>query len=135
MRKNENAPSDMHDAIKWDKSLDANEHGVGAKIGRKLIRLIYIASLAAIAFIFYACTGSYVATEPTYTENVRPQAPSNLHVWINGEWTWNRQTQGYVQRDGYWSKPSRNRTYVAGHWRVSPRGHVWIPGHWQRRSR
>lgn len=82
-----------------------------------------------------SCVAGYVATEPSYIENSRPDRPSNLHVWIDGDWVWSNRTKVYVRNNGYWSKPSRGRTYIAGHWQSSPRGSRWVPGHWQGHGR
>ena len=113
--------------------MDARENG-SITTGRNLKKVVYIISLAGFALFFTACMGGYVATEPNYTESERPEAPSNLHVWVDGDWAWNRQTQVYVKNPGYWSRPNPGRTYVSGHWQTSSRGHSWVKGCWQRQN-
>jgi len=98
-------------------------------------KFVYITSLAGIGLFFNGCMAGYVATEPTYSEYSRPQRPSDLHVWIDGDWVFNRQTQVYVQRNGYWMQPQQNRVYVSGHWQTTPRGKYWSKGRWQKNSR
>ena len=134
MKKNEDLQIDVQDALTWEPSMDARKNGVTASFGRNLKKVVYIASLAGFALILNACMGGYVATEPSYHEGVRPSAPSNTHIWIGGDWNWNRQSRTYVQREGYWSKPVQGKTYVNGHWQASSRGHSWVSGRWQRQN-
>ena len=97
-------------------------------------KFIYLTGLAGILFLLKSCnTTGYVATEPTYVEIARPERPSNLHIWIDGDWVYSRQTHTYMRKNGYWARPNHGRTYVSGHWQLTPRGRYWIPGHWQRR--
>jgi len=99
-------------------------------------KFIYLASLAGILLFLSSCTATgFVASEPAYVEYSRPVQPSALHVWIDGDWEYNRQSQVYVQRNGYWTKPVRGRTYVSGHWQSSPQGKSWSKGHWQKNDR
>ena len=99
-------------------------------------KFIFLISLAGVLLLLNSCsTTGYVATEPLYVEYTRPAAPSNIHVWVDGDWIYNRQTHVYVRQNGYWQKPSNGRTYVSGHWQVGPRGRSWAPGHWQKRRR
>ena len=93
-----------------------------------------MASLLGVGLLFKSCIGGYIATEPVYVQSPRPPQPSNLHIWIDGDWTWSRQTHTYVQRNGYWEKPRPNRTYVAGYWQTSPKGRYWKSGHWQKQN-
>jgi hypothetical protein len=104
------------------------------KAGSRIKRVIFFTSLAAIGLFFNGCTAGYVVTEPSYIEYSRPQRPSNVHIWIDGDWVYNRRTQGYVQNNGYWKKPAQGRTYVSGHWQTTPRGKNWTKGHWQRKA-
>jgi hypothetical protein len=99
-------------------------------------KIFYLVSLAGMMFIMNACTTSgYVSSEPAYVEYSRPARPSDLHIWIDGDWVWSRQTNGYVRSNGYWHKPNRTRTYISGSWRVTPQGHRWDKGHWQKNNR
>lgn len=99
-------------------------------------KLFYLAALAGLMLVLNACsTMGYVSTEPTYIEYARPVRPSNLHIWIDGNWVYNRQSHQYVRKNGYWHKPSRSRTYVSGSWQRTPKGLRWESGHWQRQNR
>jgi len=96
-------------------------------------KLIFLFSLAGLLMILNSCTTTgYVASEPAYVEYARPAPPSNMHIWIDGDWIYNRNTHVYMRKNGYWQRPGNGRTYVSGHWQVGPRGHSWAPGHWQR---
>jgi len=99
-------------------------------------KFICLFSLAGMLMILNACTTTgYVASEPAYVEYQRPAPPSKLHIWVDGDWVYNRRSSAYVRRDGYWHNPTNGRVYVSGHWVVGPRGRSWVPGHWQRRGR
>ena len=107
-----------------------------AKIGKHLRTIFYITSLAGIGVCFNACTSlGYVSSEPVSVEYQRPAQPSNLHVWINGDWAYNQHSHVYVQKHGHWEKPNRRRTYVSGHWQSSPQGQYWVSGYYQRNGR
>lgn len=99
-------------------------------------KFIFLFSLAGMLLLLNACsTTGYVTTEPAYVEYTRPARPSNLHIWIDGDWQYNRQSRVYVQKNGYWSKPSQGRTYQAGHWQATPQGKSWSKGHWKKNGR
>ena len=100
-----------------------------------LKKLIFISSIAGVGLFFNGCAAGYVATEPSYVEYSRPQRPSDMHIWVDGDWAFNRQTHAYVQRNGYWAAPSQGRVYVSGQWQSTPRGKYWSKGHWQKRGR
>jgi hypothetical protein len=95
-------------------------------------RYICIGGVAVVALLFSGCFPGYISSEPTYTETSRPSTPSDVHVWVEGNWEWNRSNQTYVHRDGHWSKPHHSRKFIAGHWTSSERGHRWVNGHWER---
>lgn len=99
-----------------------------------LKKLIFMASLAGIGLFFNSCAAGYVATEPSYVEYSRPQRPSELHIWIDGDWVFNSQTHAYTQRNGYWAAPNERRVYISGQWQTTPRGKYWSKGHWQKRG-
>lgn len=98
-------------------------------------KLIYLTSLAGIGLFLNSCTAGYVATEPSYVEYSRPQRPSELHIWVDGDWSFNRQTHSYVQQNGYWAAPNPGRVYVSGKWQTTPKGKYWSKGHWQKNGR
>ena len=134
MKKNEDLQKDVHDAFKRETLSDAGKTGLNSKVGKGFKKFIYITSLAAIGISFNGCLAGYIATEPTYVEVSRPPQPSNLHIWIDGDWAWNSQSHVYVQRAGYWEKPRQSQTFVSGHWQASPKGKYWVSGRWQRQN-
>jgi hypothetical protein len=131
MKGNESLKKVVHEAIKCEPELNAAETSADTKFGRYLKRFIFLASLAGIGLFLNSCMAGYVASEPAYTVYERPPQPSNLHVWIDGDWGWNYQSHTYVQRAGYWEQPRQGRTYVSGYWQSTPRGKSWSKGHWQ----
>ena len=101
-----------------------------------LKRALYVAGLAGVMMGFNGCyTTGYIASEPVYIEYARPARPSNLHIWINGDYGWNRTSHTYVQSNGYWQKPSQGRTYRDGHWKSTPKGNSWSKGRWEKKQR
>jgi hypothetical protein len=97
-------------------------------------KLIYLASFVGMGLFVNSCSLGYVATEPVYVENARPARPSNLHVWIDGDWVYSRQTNAYARNSGYWEMPRQNRSYVSGQWQSGTRGKYWEKGHWQKNN-
>jgi hypothetical protein len=98
-------------------------------------KLIFLSLLAGVLIALNSCTATgYVASEPLYVEHVRPARPSELHIWIDGEWQYNRSQQAYIQKKGYWKKPSAGRSFIKGQWIETSRGRTWVPGHWQKRG-
>ena len=96
-------------------------------------KIILLISLAGILLVLNSCTATgSVATEPGYVEYARPARPSDMHIWIDGDWLWNGQNNRYVQGKGSWQRPVRGRHYVKGNWEVTSKGHRWNPGSWQR---
>jgi len=94
-------------------------------------KIFVLACIVCMAFIFNSCVAGYVAERPNYIDGVRPNQPSNAHVWIGGEWGWNNRSHNYVQRNGAWRVPSRGRSYAPGHWNTNPRGNYWVRGQWR----
>ncbi len=94
-------------------------------------KIIYnIIVCASFAFV-QACSPYYVATQPTNVKFSRPMRPSASHIWIEGDWNWNKQNRMYHQSDGYWTVPYRNRKYNPGRWNTNRKGHYWIKGRWK----
>jgi hypothetical protein len=93
-------------------------------------KIIYLISLAgALLFMLNSCdTVGYVSAVPTHSERYRPAQPTTSHIWIDGDWEYNRSSHSYYERDGYWEKPRENRVYVAGYWQTSPKGNYWVKG-------
>lgn len=88
-------------------------------------------ALIGLTLISNSCSPSYVSTQPTYQEGFRPQQPSNNHVWVDGNWIYNRPTRSYNHSNGYWSVPNRGRKFQSGQWRNNRRGYYWSPGRWR----
>jgi hypothetical protein len=97
-------------------------------------KLIYLTSLVGLGFFANSCSLGYVATEPVYVENVRPVRPDNFHIWIDGDWVYNRQSHAYARNTGYWAKPNPNSIYVSGQWQNGTKGKYWQKGHWQKNT-
>jgi hypothetical protein len=135
MKNTEVTPNDFQEATQNQSLLITTKAVAITKIGGGIKRMIILASLAGIGLFFNGCTAGYVATEPSYVEYSRPQRPSDLHVWIDGDWVFNGQTHAYVQRNGYWERPVQGRTYISGSWQSTPRGKYWSKGHWQKGNR
>jgi hypothetical protein len=110
------------------------EIGVKGKVGKYLKKFIYLSGVVGMTLCLNACVPGYIATTPEYVVNDRPPQPSTFHVWVDGNWLFNRQSHSYVQKVGYWQKPHQNRTYVSGHWQTTPRGNYWSSGHWQKQG-
>jgi hypothetical protein len=131
MKKNEDLEKDVQNAILREPLLNAAETSVNTKGCSHLRKFICLVSLAGIGLFFSACMGGYVTTEPVYTSYSVPPRPSNLSIWIEGDWGWNNSSHMYVQRSGYWTNPRQGKTYVSGQWKSSPQGKSWSKGYWQ----
>ncbi len=133
MTKNKDLQNDFQKTIEGEPLSLSAEVGAVSIVGKYLKRFIYITGLAGIGLFVNACTATgYVASEPTYVESVRPERPSALHVWIDGDWIWSRHSHSYVRKEGHWQRQNQDRAYVPGHWQSTPQGNYWVTGHWQR---
>lgn len=121
----------VHSEFTQDPAKNAAEKNFSNKLGKQLKKIVFAASLAGIAIIFNGCSAGYVASEPAYMQYDRPAQPSNLSIWIDGDWNWNSRSQQYYQRNGYWDNPRPGRTYTSGHWHATPKGKTWSKGYWQ----
>ena len=135
MRVNRSLQNVVQEAIKCEPVMNATETSIDTKFGKYLKKFIFIATLAGIGLFLNSCMGGYIATEPAYTVYARPAQPSNLHIWIDGDWGWNSRSHMYVQKAGYWEQPRQGQTYVQGTWKTTPRGKSWSKGHWQSTGR
>jgi hypothetical protein len=135
MKRNEEVQKDFKDSIGKESSLNAAEICVKAKSGNHLRKIVLIANLVGIGLLLNSCMAGYVASEPVYVEYARPQRPSNINIWVDGNWAYNRQTHTYVQRPGYWENPRQGQNYVPGYWQATPRGKSWVKGQWKRQGR
>jgi hypothetical protein len=74
-----------------------------------------------------------VTSEPPPPKvEVRGTAPSETHVWVDGNWTY--QNDHWVWLPGHWEeRPRLNALWVPGHWDRNPDGSgwVWTEGYWQ----
>ena len=134
MKKNEDSYKYIQNVIKRAPLLNSAENAFSTKVGKNLKRFIYVSSLLGMGLFFNSCIGGYVETEPAYVEVARPPQPSNLHIWIDGDWVYSRQNHAYTRNAGYWQKPIKGRTYVSGHWQASAKGKYWAAGKWQRHN-
>ena len=103
--------------------------------GPHINKMIAIVCFGGIGLLTPSCVPAYVETEPIEVVDVRPSRPSDVHIWIEGNWVWSNQSGTYVHRNGYWDRPRHNHTYIQGQWNATPRGHKWQQGHWQRNGR
>lgn len=87
--------------------------------------------LLALLLLSNACSPAYVRIQPTYEEGFRPPRPTNNHVWVDGNWNYNRQLKSYNRSNGFWSTPYRGRRYQSGHWGNNSRGYYWNQGRWR----
>jgi hypothetical protein len=97
----------------------------------KLKMLFFALFLMGFSQTFIACSPSYVRIQPTYAEEFRSPCPSNNHVWVDGNWRYNRPIKAYTRGNGYWLLPNVNRKYESGQWRNNSRGFYWTPGRWR----
>src|SRR5512133_1960352 len=129
MEKIDDAKKIVQGRIKSEPVLSAGKNGVKAKAGKYFRRIIYLTSIAGLGLFVNSCVGGYgyVNTEPAYVEYERPARPSELHVWVDGDYSYNRQSHNYVQRQGSWVRPNQGQVYVTGSWQTSSRGKYWAP--------
>jgi hypothetical protein len=134
--KNRKAVSEnFQGAIQHESLLITAPSSANVKSKPYIKKIIFVVGLAGIGFFLNSCTAGYVATQPSYVEYSRPERPSERHVWIDGDWVYNRQSRAYEQRNGYWERPYQGRTYVSGQWQTTPKGKYWSKGRWQRKAR
>lgn len=83
---------------------------------------------AAVATV---STSGYVVYEPPPPRRVvvRPAAPYQGAIWVDGHWQWNGAQ--YVWVDGYWEQPRVGYVYVQPRWVRRGRGWVYVQGAWQ----
>lgn len=135
MKRNEEFKKVVKDGIRHESSLNAAVTCLKAKSGNHFRKIVLIANLAGMGLLLNSCMVGYVASEPVYVEYVRPQRPSGVNIWVDGNWAYNRQTHTYVQRAGYWENPRQDQTYSPGYWQATPRGKSWVKGQWKRQGR
>lgn len=74
----------------------------------------------------------YCKVKPTRTVVVvRPNSPSPQHIWIDGDWVWDNQSNQYVYVEGKWITPNYGAVWIPGHWKNTQFGWIWKKGHWR----
>ena len=132
MKKSEESPKYILASIKKEPLTKQSEIGSNGKFNRTIKRFIYVSSFAFMGICFTGCIAGYVDTEPVYVEGVRPMRPSETHIWIDGDWVYNRQSRAYSRHEGHWDRPVQGKVYISGSWQSTPKGRHWNSGHWQR---
>ena len=66
---------------------------------------------------------------PRATVAVRPAAPVQGAVWVQGHWQWNGAQYIWVQ--GSWLQPRAGAVYVQPRWERRGRGYVYVQGTWR----
>lgn len=70
---------------------------------------------------------------PAHVVVVKPAKARPNHIWVAGQWKWDKRKNAYVWVDGYYLKQRRGYKYMAGEWVVVPaKGYKWVPGRWVR---
>jgi hypothetical protein len=94
-------------------------------------KYVFLISLIGTILLLNACSPACVDMQPRYVKVLKPLQPSDAHIWVNDDWTWNGRTRTYVQGTGNWAMPRKNRTYSPGFWQISENGHYWVKGRWK----
>ena len=94
-------------------------------------QLFQIAVVLYLLTFFNACAPGYVSSIPPERNYDRPTRPSTSHVWIDGNWIYQRRAKSYYRNNGSWQTPRRNRTYQQGSWKSNNQGYRWHNGRWQ----
>ncbi len=134
MKKTEDSQKFLQTIIKKEPLVKSAENGFNGKFNRNMKRFIYVSGFALMGICFTGCIAGYVDTEPVYVEGVRPMRPSETHIWIDGDWVYNRQSRSYARHEGHWDRPVQGKVYISGSWQTTPRGRHWNPGRWQRQN-
>ena len=95
------------------------------------MKSIIITFIIAISLLFANEMSAqiFVRVRPIAPLIVRPAIPSPRHVWIEGEWDWDRRRGEYVYRQGYWMEPRPSREWVPEFWEDGRDGSRWVGGH------
>ncbi len=90
---------------------------------------LILAAFIAGAALFSSCAGSYyVSDRPGDVSYVRPAAPGDGYIWIDGDWMWSGGR--YTWREGRWDRPRPGHVWHPGSWDHGGRGYRWHRGHW-----
>lgn len=87
--------------------------------------------IIVLGLIFSACRPAYVSVRPTNSVVERPIRPSVNHVWVDGDWVYNRRSHVYSRNESYWVKPNRGKKYTQGKWKSTQKGDYWVRGRWR----
>ena len=74
-----------------------------------------------------------VRHRPSNPRFIQSRRPSPSHIWIDGDWIYDRGSYRY--QPGYWVMPNHGRSFVPGHWERVRHGWYWMPGYWTRGGR
>ncbi|MCB0686565.1 MAG: YXWGXW repeat-containing protein [Saprospiraceae bacterium] len=61
---------------------------------------------------------------PEKIEEVRPEKPSEYHIWISGHWNWKRKAEEWKWTPGYW-KFDENTYFFRNRWRYNNLYRPW----------
>lgn len=101
---------------------------------KKIMKFVCALIIAVSAGAYCSHAQVYIKVRPHRPPqvDVRVNAPSPRHVWIEDDWEPRDGRYEYV--GGRWAEPPYGGArWVPGHWRHRRHGWVWIPGHWRRR--
>jgi hypothetical protein len=90
---------------------------------------LIVAAMFIAAVVFSSCTTSaYVSARPGDVTYVRPAAPGDGYIWIDGDWLW--EGGRYTWHEGRWDRPRPGRVWHGGSWSQGRHGYRWNRGHW-----
>ncbi len=93
-------------------------------------RIKLIIGLATVGLVT-GCAGEYVyRAPPAPQDEVRPEQPDAVAVWIGGYWDWDHGDYHWVP--GYWDEHPRGE-WIAPRWDHDSRGYHFVKGHWDNR--
>ena len=93
---------------------------------------VYLGAILAITISLASCGPAYLSVEPSYVEYARPARPSASYIWIDGDWTYSRQSQSYNHGRGRWEQPRSGQSYKEGYWKQDKHGKKWEKGRWKK---
>lgn len=91
----------------------------------------YYILILVLGINFTACRPAYVSVRPDNFIVERPIRPSVDHIWVDGNWVYDRRSHAYSKNDGYWEKPNRSKKYTQGQWKSTKKGEYWVQGRWR----
>jgi hypothetical protein len=95
----------------------------------KTLKYLTLASIVATSYLLMNCYGYIVAGPPVPPNEIILQAPSTLHVWIPGYYTYSGGSYIWIQ--GHYTIPPKGKKYVPGNWHKTPKGYKRSKGHWK----